>query len=163
MDNHLELLAEAIVLSKRPDFFSITRQLAISREESTVSQTQNLWVSKDCVIHLGYDAANCMLKERIMEVERQHDLGATSSNMFLDKTLLPFKPANYIYLMPTQKHRRAYNLAHLNALPSAVQEGKYMKIPYSQCKCPCNSGTVETITHALLCCPFYRDFRRSHI
>ena len=87
-----------------------------------------------------------------MEAERQHDLGTISNSISLDKVLLPFKPANYLYSLLIPKHRYLpFTLAPLNALPWAVQEGKYKKIPYTQCRCPCNVGAIETVTK--LSCP----------
>ena len=76
---------------------------------------------------------------------------------------MPFKPANYLYSLLIPKYGRAFTLAQLNAIPLAIQEGEYKKIPYSQRKCSCNLGAIEAVMDVLQSCPYYFDIQRNFI
>ncbi|KAJ7319988.1 hypothetical protein JRQ81_019499, partial [Phrynocephalus forsythii] len=117
----------------------------------------------ECNLQMGYTNAKYNLRQHIIEMERQQDLGTTLNRLLLDNALCPPKPVKYLYLPLTPKQRRALTLACFNALPSAVQEGKFNNIPYSQRLCPCNSGEIENISHVLLHCTFYSEIREAFV
>ena len=119
--------------------------------------------SVESIQQMGYDKAKSNLRQRIIETERQQDLGIIRNRFTVDNALLPLKPAKYLYLPLTPKQRKALTLARFNALPSAVQDGKYNNTPYTQRLCPCNSGEIESISHVLLHCAFYSNIREVHV
>lgn len=57
------------------------------------------------------------------------------------------------------KYRRAFMLARLNALPSAVMSGRFNGIPYPDRLCNllpllnCGSNKIDLVDHILLDCP----------
>ena len=67
--------------------------------------------------------------------------------------------APYFAQLEHPRHRRVFTLARLNALPSAVQEGWYKKIPWAEHLCPCGMEHIETIEDVLSWCTFYKDVR----
>ncbi|KAJ7326811.1 hypothetical protein JRQ81_016570, partial [Phrynocephalus forsythii] len=97
-------------------------------------------LSMECLIQVGYEMAKLILKQHILEVERHHDLGAISNNIAIDPALITFKPANYFFAHLTKNQHRAFTLARMNVLPSAIQEGKSQKIPYSH---SASAGEIE--------------------
>ncbi|XP_053119402.1 uncharacterized protein LOC128330468 [Hemicordylus capensis] len=115
--------------------------------------------SQDEIIKLGYDRARIEIKQRIMDMELQEEVASLPKNIFLGDQIFNTKPASYLSLVTIPKFRRALTLARLNALPSAVMEGGFKGTPFSARLCPCGSGQVETIAHAILYCNFYRDTR----
>ncbi|KAJ7344963.1 hypothetical protein JRQ81_000913 [Phrynocephalus forsythii] len=120
-------------------------------------------LSMKCLIQADYEMAKQLLKQRILVVERHCDLGATSNNILTNPALIPFKPANYFFAHLTKNQRRAFTLARMNALPSAIQEGKFHKIPYSHRKCLCRTDRIQTLVHVFLHCPLYDGIREKLI
>ncbi|KAJ7332085.1 hypothetical protein JRQ81_014265, partial [Phrynocephalus forsythii] len=63
------------------------------------------------------------------------------------RALIPFKPAHYFFARLTKNQCRAFTLAQMNALPSALQEGKFQKMSYSHHKSLCRTDRIETLAH----------------
>ena len=106
--------------------------------------------------------AKSLIDQRLMDIEQQNNLAKTKKFCAWFAHLPPSHfdaPASYLHNLNIPKYRRAFTLARLDVLPSAVLEGRYQKLPREKRLCPCGDGNLETVSHVLLTCPLYKDLR----
>nr|XP_016853653.1 PREDICTED: uncharacterized protein LOC107983669 [Anolis carolinensis] len=130
-----------------------------SWQKKIVHKIASLGLSPELLTSMGYDQAKSLVKQRITDIEHQLDLSSAPSFITNGDSRSHTSPMEYLTMLEVANHRRAFTLARCHALPSAVLEGRYQKIPYSERLCPCDSGQIETTEHVLLQCLFYRDIR----
>lgn len=131
--------------------------------KGTLRKLATYGLSPEYLLSLERGRAKNIIKERLRDIEAQNDF----NQLPITYKLLynPQRPhlANYLKVLDNAKHRWAFSRARFNALPSALLEGRYNKIPIEQRLCPCNSNEIETIGHVILYCPLYRDSRKELI
>lgn len=120
-------------------------------------------LSVTTLLGMGYERARATIKQLILDIERQNDVSNVSELYVREDLKYIVNAPSYFTQLENHNHRRAFTLARLRGLPSAVSEGRYKKIPWNQRLCPCGSEEVETTEHVLLYCPYYRNIRATLI
>lgn len=81
-----------------------------------------------------------------LDVALQVDRVQAQSYLVVGNHSKNFSPEQYLYVLEFPKCQRAFALACSNALPSALLEGRYTWILYSQCVCPYPLDSVKTFS-----------------
>ena len=123
----------------------------------------NWGFSRQFLLSVGFDQAKKIIKQRSEDTERQADLNRAPQFIASESIRHRVCQMPYLSTLEIPKHRRAFTLARCQALPSAILEGRYKKIPLEERRCPCGLGQLETTEHILLFCLYYRDLRSSFI
>nr|XP_034966343.1 uncharacterized protein LOC118082652 [Zootoca vivipara] len=114
------------------------------------------------LLMMGHTNAKRLIGQRLKDLEQQNNLAIIKKSCpwftFFSPSQLEPLP-RYLYKLTISKFRRAFTLARLDVLPSAVLEGRFQKIPAEKRLCPCGIGNTETVAHILLSCPLYKDLR----
>ena len=125
----------------------------------TEKKIRSLGFSPLELLGLKLEQSKSVIKQRIDDTERQLDLSCALKYLAPSNQRYITAPANYLSLLEIKSHRRAFTLARSSALPSAIIEGRYKKIPRANRTCPCKSGELETIEHVIFRCVFYEEAR----
>uniref|UniRef100_A0A670HL80 ribonuclease H n=1 Tax=Podarcis muralis TaxID=64176 RepID=A0A670HL80_PODMU len=114
------------------------------------------------LLKMGLPKAKTIIDQRMKDIEQQNNLAYIKKfsawYAYLPPSHFDFR-APYLSTLTIPKLRRAFTLARLNMLPSAVLEGRYQGISFENRLCPCGAGCVETVSHVLLSCSLYKDLR----
>ena len=108
-------------------------------------------------------SADCVLLLLWLRWRSEHILWPIHANHHVIPRGSHTFPCNCITNLEIPKQWRAFTLARCQALPSAIQEGRFRKIPYKERKCPCGSGQLEATEHVFLHCQYYTDIRARFI
>ena len=115
------------------------------------------------LMSMSYNQAKSLIKQRILDIERQYDLNRVKAHIrdiigINGNTSMP-----YVSELENPESRRAFMLIRMDMLPSAILEGRYKKIPYLNRHCACGVGSIETLEHALLDCKIYEQIQERYI
>lgn len=86
-----------------------------------------------------------------MDHQSRSDLSILPRNIFLAHSTFTLQLDRYLSSITTLKFRRALSLARLNALSTAVIEGKYQNIPFEP------RLAIEMKEQVILYCFLYAD------
>ena len=111
-------------------------------------EIRQLGFSTNVLLAMGHVGAKAALKQRTWDIELQEHM--SQSGQYSVVTNNAFTISSYLTTTMTIKTRRPFTLMRLNVLPSKYMEGRFQRIPISDCLCPCNDGQVETVGHVLL-------------
>ena len=115
------------------------------------------------LLAMGYEGARNTIKQRVVDTQRQVDLASSPRFLISENRRYLTTQMPYVANLEIPKQRRAFTLARCRALPSAMQEGRYEKIPHEERKCPCGAGQQETLEHVFFYCKYYTDVRARFI
>ena len=133
-------------------------------KDNSVSPWMELWENKlgyygfshQYLMSISYYQAKSLVKQKILDIERQHDLRDIIG--INRNTSMP-----YISELENSENRRVFMLIRMDMLPSAILDGRYKKISYLNQLCVYGEGRIETLEHVLLDGKIYKQIRESYI